>query len=66
MNDADTLRVERNLLEFRLAMLEQAIETQYLGGMEAPELAARMLPLFERLSIVNAKLAELRGPAAST
>ena len=66
MNDADTLRVERNLLEFRLAMLEQAIETQHLGGMEAPELAARMPPLFERLSIVNTKLAELRGPAAST
>lgn len=66
MDEADTLRIERDLLEFRLAMLEQAIESRRLEGVEAPELAERMTAVFAQLRPVNAKLAELRSPAAST
>lgn len=66
MNEADMLRLERDLLEFRLAMLERAIETLRLEGMQAPGLAERITAVFAQLQRVNAKLAELRGPAAST
>jgi hypothetical protein len=66
MDEAATLRVERDLLEFRLVMLELAIESQRQEGLEALQLAERMTEVFAQLRPVNAKLAELRGPAAST
>ena len=66
MNEVETLRVERALLEFRLVMLEQAIEAQRLEGVESPELAECMTAVFAQLRQVNTKLAELRVPPAST
>lgn len=66
MDEADKLHLERNLLELRLAMLERAIEAQRLEGEDSTELAKRMPPIFERIRKVNAELAELRDPGAST
>lgn len=59
----DQLRVERNVLEFRLVMLEQAIQEQ--RGMDAPGLGERMESLFAQLRLVNEKLAAQRGPISS-
>lgn len=67
MDTADELRVQRDVLEFRLVMLEQEIEAQRRReGMAAPELGEDMPALFDRLRLVNAKLAELRGPGGVT
>lgn len=66
MDRADELRAQRDVLEFQLAMLEQEIEAYgRREGMAAPGLVESMTPLFERLRIVNVKLAELRGPTAT-
>lgn len=58
MDAWDELRVERNLLEFRLVMLERAIQEQ--RGMDAPGLGERMESLFARLRLVNDKLTAIR------
>ena len=64
MDARDELRVERNLLEFRLVMLEQEIQEQ--RGMDAPGLGERMESLFAPLRLVNEKLAAQRGPISSS
>jgi hypothetical protein len=58
------LRAMRGLLETRLLVLERAIEEQRQHGVAAPELLKRMEVLLARLGQVNAKLAEMRSPAA--
>jgi hypothetical protein len=58
------LRAMRGLLETRLLVLERAIEEQRQHGAHAPDLLKRMEVLLARLGQVNAKLVELRSPAA--
>lgn len=58
------LHAERNSLEMQLLALEQATEERQRCGMAAPELAARLVSLLDRLGQVNARLAKLRGPAS--
>jgi hypothetical protein len=58
------LRAMRGLLETRLLVLERAIEEQRQHGVATPDLLKRMEVLLARLGQVNAKLAELRSPAA--
>jgi hypothetical protein len=58
------LRAMRGLLETRLLVLERAIEEQRQHGVAAPDLLKRIEVLLARLGQVNAKLAELRSPAA--
>lgn len=71
MGTFDELRAERDELERRLVELEQAVARLRLAARdgaqaEAVELAVSVEELLARLGAVNAKLAELRGPAAST
>lgn len=73
MDEWNALRAERDELERRLVELEQAVEAQRLrlvaqdgAQVEAADLAASVEALLARLEPVNTKLAELRGPAAST
>lgn len=73
MDEWNALRAERDELERRLVELEQAVEAQRLRlvaqdgvQVEAADLAASVEALLARLEPVNTKLAELRGPAAST
>lgn len=54
------LHAERDTLEFRLVMLERAIEDRREHGMASPELVERMAVLFTRLQQVNELLAEMR------
>jgi hypothetical protein len=59
MDERLELHAQRDLLEFRLVMLEKAIEEQ--PGRDTPNLAEHMEALFARLLLVNAKLAEMRA-----
>jgi hypothetical protein len=57
MDALNELRVERTLLEFRLLMLERAIQDQHQQrGAAAPELVRRESELFAQLAPVNAQL----------
>lgn len=58
------LRAMRGLLETRLLVLERAIADQRRHGAAAPDLLKRVEALLARLEQVNAKLAEIRSPAA--
>ncbi|WP_043461996.1 hypothetical protein [Azohydromonas australica] len=63
MDKAGELRAKRNVLELQLVLLEQGIQAQCRWQVRAaPELAERMPSLFDRLRLVNEKLAELRRP----
>lgn len=72
MGMLDELRAERDEVERRLVELEQAVSARLRlaaqdgAQVEAADLAASVEALLVRLGAVNAKLAELRGPAAST
>lgn len=70
MGTLDELRAERDELERRLVELEQAVSARLAARdgaqAEAVELAVSVEELLARLGPVNAKLAELRGPGAST
>jgi hypothetical protein len=60
------LHADRDSLEAQLLVLEWAIEERQRCGVAAPELADRLASLLDRLGQVNARLAELRGPASPT
>lgn len=60
------LHAERNALETQLLKLEQAIEERHQSGMVAADLADHVVSLLAQLEQINAKLAELRSPAAPT
>jgi hypothetical protein len=60
------LHAERNALEMKLLVLEQAMEDRQRCRVAAPDLADRLVSLLDRHGQVNARLAELRGPASPT
>lgn len=72
MHGLNELQAERNALERRLVELERPVDAQQLRLVtrhgvvqEVADFAASVAPLLDQLRVVNAKLAELRGPAAA-
>lgn len=59
------LQTERDQLEERLAVLEHALNEQKGNGDAAAESVELTQGLLDQLSVVNDRLAELRGPTAS-
>ena len=66
MSNPLRLNAECNALDTQLLLLEWGIEERQRGGVAVLKLADRMVSLIFHLKLVNAKLARLRGPAAST